>query len=370
MKDYKFYTKISIIFITIYIVLGVSVLHVLLKNYSLSVITDSLSQLVYNTNVIKRVYSKIHSVDKTFEEELLIQNIIEDSHKQNNFISIINWSGNYVCYPEIFKVGEKPSSNNIFEEEKVDAAKVYNKFFSLFSSLKSLDTNIPIIALDTINDSDLIIANHINLEEIDFKINHKKSFYAIVISILGILLWVFILWVCRFLSIYFSKQIDLKVDEIIANSKSIEDLNASLEKYQESLTKIQPVEPPTLETNISDTTNEETTKERILTYVRNELVPITISSIAYIYVENTITYIVTKEGRKSTTPDSLDKIYGLLDDKIYFKVNRQFIVGISAIEKITKFENSKLKLEVNPVSELDIVIGKNKVSQFKQWLDL
>jgi hypothetical protein len=45
-------------------------------------------------------------------------------------------------------------------------------------------------------------------------------------------------------------------------------------------------------------------------------------------------------------------------------------VAISAIYKIIKFGNSKLKIQVTPASEIDIIIGKNKAAAFKQWLDL
>jgi len=368
MKDYKFYTKISLLFLLTYFILGIGVLVLLLKNYSNDFIVQALTDLDNKTVTIKRVYAKIDLLDKKFNQELLIQNIIEDSQTQTNFISIINWAGNFVCYPEIFKVGEKPSSNNVFENETVDATKIRSKYFSLFSKLKAVEEKAPIVRLESISNSDLIISNHINLEEIDFKIQEKRLSYIGILSILGLTLLLFVLWVCRFLSNYFNKKIDIKVEEIVSNAKSIDDLNASLEKYQTTIAQITPVEiNPTI---AEEKTEDEAAKERILTYVRNELVPITISTIAYVYVENTITYIVTKEGKRSTTPDSLDKVYSLLDEKVYFKVNRQFIVGIAAIDKITKFENSKLKLEVNPLSELDIIIGKNKVSQFKQWLDL
>jgi len=59
-----------------------------------------------------------------------------------------------------------------------------------------------------------------------------------------------------------------------------------------------------------------------------------------------------------------------LDEKSFFRVNRQIIVAISAIKKITKYGRSKLKVEVEPIAEIDIFIGKNKAAAFKKWLDL
>jgi len=68
--------------------------------------------------------------------------------------------------------------------------------------------------------------------------------------------------------------------------------------------------------------------------------------------------------------DSLDQIYSNLNTTSFFRVNRQIIVAISAIEKIIKFGNSQLKIQVSPASEIDIIIGKNKAASFKQWLDM
>jgi len=39
-------------------------------------------------------------------------------------------------------------------------------------------------------------------------------------------------------------------------------------------------------------------------------------------------------------------------------------------EETQTVKNNKLKIQVKPKSEVDIIIGKNKASAFKQWLDL
>jgi len=54
----------------------------------------------------------------------------------------------------------------------------------------------------------------------------------------------------------------------------------------------------------------------------------------------------------------------------FFRANRQFIVSIQAIDRIVKFGNSALKIETQPSTDQEVVIGKNKAANFKQWLDL
>lgn len=370
MKDYKFYTKISAIYLSIFILLSSFIIFLLLKNQTQTTIENSLNHLTDQTEMLKRVQQKISAVDKNFDEASLIQNIIEGTHTQKSFLSVLNWAGNYVCYPEMFKVGEKPTAKSVFENETIDSNKVYRTFFKTPISLKEIPETSPILELITINGSDFIIAHHINLNEIELQTRQRLWYYIGIFAFMGLALWLLTLWVCRYLSNYFNIKMQFKIEELTTNSKSLEDLNISLEKYQENIKNIGAISEISISNKKDEDIDEEITKERILTYTRNELLPISVNDIAYVYVENTITYIVTKEAKRSTTPDSLDKIYSILDEKVFFKVNRQFIVNIEAIEKITKFENSKLKLQVAPISDLDIVIGKNKVAQFKQWLDL
>ncbi|MFT7443048.1 MAG: DNA-binding LytR/AlgR family response regulator, partial [Maribacter sp.] len=109
---------------------------------------------------------------------------------------------------------------------------------------------------------------------------------------------------------------------------------------------------------------------RILTYMRNELVPISIEEIAYIYTENTITYVVCFDGKKSTTNMSLDDFFTNLNTALFFRANRQFIISINAIDKIIKYGKSQLKILLQSNTSEEIIISKNKAAEFKHWLNM
>lgn len=104
--------------------------------------------------------------------------------------------------------------------------------------------------------------------------------------------------------------------------------------------------------------------------MRNELVPVLISEIAYVYTENTITYVVNFEGKKSTSNASLDDMYSNFDSTLFFRANRQYIISISAIDKIIKYGKSQLKIVLNSKVSEEIIISKNKAAEFKQWLNM
>ena len=114
----------------------------------------------------------------------------------------------------------------------------------------------------------------------------------------------------------------------------------------------------------------ENEKQRILTFIRNELVPTAIKDIACVYTENTITYVVCFDGKKSTTNMSLDDVYTHLNSTLFFRANRQFIISIAAIDKIIKYGNSQLKILLQSKTSDEIIISKNKAAEFKQWLNM
>ena len=112
-------------------------------------------------------------------------------------------------------------------------------------------------------------------------------------------------------------------------------------------------------------------KRESLTYSRHELLPVSTQDIAYIYTENTITYVVCFDGKKSTSNASLDELFANLDNTYFFRANRQFIIAIAAIDKIVRYGNNQLKILIEPSNaEVDIIISKNRAAEFKKWLNL
>ncbi|MFT5890011.1 MAG: DNA-binding LytR/AlgR family response regulator [Dokdonia sp.] len=322
--------------------------------------------------------------DKTKLKER-IQKSINNTNTKNVFISVLDWSGEYLCYPDNKRIGDTPPLSEALAsgiQNELTSEVLYDMVFKKEDTVSTSE----IIRLTPVVDSDWIIASHINKERVIEQANNIRSQLYLVFLIIGLITLIFFLASIRIISSYYERQLALKSTKLEDGVLNLSKLNASLDNYQKNLSDFKrerqeeqklAEQQKQLEEQVETTAVTEeakisktTTKQRILTYVRNELLPVATEDISYIYVENTITYIVRKDGKRSTSSESLDLIYSYLDEKLFFRANRQIIVAISAIETITKFGNSKLKIQVNPASEIDIVIGKNKASAFKQWLDL
>ncbi|HCY90485.1 MAG TPA: DNA-binding response regulator, partial [Chitinophagaceae bacterium] len=52
----------------------------------------------------------------------------------------------------------------------------------------------------------------------------------------------------------------------------------------------------------------------------------------------------------------------------FFRINRQMMVRLSAIEHIHVFPKGRLKLDLQPVMKDEVLVSLDKVTAFKEWL--
>lgn len=79
--------------------------------------------------------------------------------------------------------------------------------------------------------------------------------------------------------------------------------------------------------------------------------------------------ICTTGNRKYYSATSLDEIGKTLETEHFYRANRQFIINIKAIKNILIYGKNQLKIVIEPEPEENIIISKNKVSDFKKWLE-
>jgi hypothetical protein len=293
-----------------------------------------------------------------------IQQIIESSKADSWFISVFNWSGKEVANPDKTQVGELVVSN----ETLLSSLKEKNNSEDLYDVLihNENQSSYEIIHISPIKNSDLIVAANVNINSIKNQMSALKSNFYLIFLIMGILVIVLSFVAVRIIGSAYEKQLELKNSTLTSEVVNLSKLNTDLVSYKEKVAET-PIE------SVQEITSEkekDKEKERILTYVRNELVPIAIKDIAFIYTENTITYVVCFDGKRSTTNMSLDDMYANLNSTLFFRANRQFIISITAIDKIIKYGNSQLKILLQSKTSEEIIISKNKAAEFKQWLNM
>ena len=110
-------------------------------------------------------------------------------------------------------------------------------------------------------------------------------------------------------------------------------------------------------------------KKRFIVKTGEKIIIIPVEDIAYCYSEDKSTYAVNFAGARRLLDYSLDMVQEMLDPKRFFRVSRSCIVAINAIENISKHLGTRLKLQLNPRTEEDIVVSRSRTSDFLIWLD-
>lgn len=109
-------------------------------------------------------------------------------------------------------------------------------------------------------------------------------------------------------------------------------------------------------------------KKRFLVKRGADYISIKTADIAYFYAAHKLVCMVDNKGQKFILDQSLSDIESQLDTAVFYRVNRKYLINMSAIKRIKTYPKSKLLLEVEPPLHEEIVISQENVTAFKQWM--
>lgn len=110
-------------------------------------------------------------------------------------------------------------------------------------------------------------------------------------------------------------------------------------------------------------------KSRFLVKVGEHLRMIPVDEIAVFISMEKSTFIRTYNGRDYGIDFTLEQVEGLVDPKKFFRVNRKFIVDIKSIQDIIAYSNSRLKLKLAVTTDEEVIVSRERVGEFKDWLE-
>jgi DNA-binding LytR/AlgR family response regulator len=110
-------------------------------------------------------------------------------------------------------------------------------------------------------------------------------------------------------------------------------------------------------------------KTRFVIKVGEHLRTIEVISIRYFYSQEKATFCVTDENRNFILDYTLEQLEEMLDPAEFYRINRKYLVRSGAIQDIISYTNSRLKLVLKGSADNDIIVARERVQDFKQWLD-
>lgn len=110
-------------------------------------------------------------------------------------------------------------------------------------------------------------------------------------------------------------------------------------------------------------------KSRFLVRYGEKIQSVPVEDISFFNSEERITFLQTHEGKKYVLESTLEQTEAQVNPTNFFRLNRKYLVSMNAIDEIFSYSNSRLKVTLKNCFDKEILISREKVSDFKSWLD-
>lgn len=110
-------------------------------------------------------------------------------------------------------------------------------------------------------------------------------------------------------------------------------------------------------------------KTRFVLKIGEHLKTVEVSSILYFYSQEKTTFCCTTDNRNLILDFTLEELQDMVDPANFFRINRKYMVSAGAISDIISYTNSRLKLVLKNSQDTDIIVARERVQEFKDWLD-
>ncbi len=145
-----------------------------------------------------------------------------------------------------------------------------------------------------------------------------------------------------------------------------DDLSTALDKFTKSSTPA--TLTPSVLQQLLGSLQVTSKREGLLVKEGSGFVQIKISELLYCYSEDSITFGVTA-GKRFIIDETIDELFGSLDQNAFYRINRGQIVAKTSIQKIDPYFNHRVKLSVANPRDQEFIVSRPKTAEFKEWMN-
>ena len=111
-------------------------------------------------------------------------------------------------------------------------------------------------------------------------------------------------------------------------------------------------------------------KSRFLIKIGNKFRSLSTREISHFHISERSVFLSDYEGKDFGVDYSLEQLQSELDPRKFFRINRECIVNIEAITLMYSYSSSRLQLTLKNREKSELfVVSRDKVSDFKKWID-
>lgn len=155
------------------------------------------------------------------------------------------------------------------------------------------------------------------------------------------------------------------IDYILKPVKQ-EELKAGLAKFYRS--RPEPQSPTFDYQELARAMQQKSQPKRLLIRFGQQLKAVDFSEVAYFYIEERVCFVMTHAGKRYPIDQTLDQLDAILAPEQFFRVNRQLIANMKAIDQMHTMSKSRVKISLKPEAPVDALVSSERSALFKKWL--
>jgi len=165
---------------------------------------------------------------------------------------------------------------------------------------------------------------------------------------------------------YAIKAFKINSVDYLLKPVGLPDLKVALDKYK----KLSGKNHTTILENISNAYQNinKQYKNRFMVKIGDTISTVKSEDISYFVSEDGVVLLVT-DNKRYVIDHTLDNLEILISPDIFFRINRKVLINISSIQKVSSYFNSRLKLNLGSLDEENCIVSRERVNDFKAWLD-
>jgi DNA-binding LytR/AlgR family response regulator len=148
-------------------------------------------------------------------------------------------------------------------------------------------------------------------------------------------------------------------DDIFNSLEKIKSLKSSLSK--DSINSVDRIQSLLQENQVL--------QKSIIAHVGDKMIPIAVDKIWLFHLDNEAVNIYCSDNQKYVVFRRMDEIQAMLDEKLFFRINRQMIINRLAVKEIEQWFNRKVIIETTIPFPEKIIVSRLKVTPFLNWLE-
>jgi DNA-binding LytR/AlgR family response regulator len=91
--------------------------------------------------------------------------------------------------------------------------------------------------------------------------------------------------------------------------------------------------------------------------------------IAFFCADGKFVHLIGLDQRRFLIDYTLEQLEGLLDPRQFFRLSRKYIVRLAAVKEIRTYAGGRLRVLLLPEPLTEVIISRERVAEFKAWLD-